>query len=153
MEIERKFLIHGFPDALPLLEEAQVDQGYLAVHPVVRIRRKQKEEAIFYKLCFKGTGTLAREEIELPLDEETFNRLSGLLEAPFIHKAYKVYALPDGHRLEVSLVDERFFYAEVEFSSVEEAHAFMAPSFLGRDVTEEPGFSMGEYWVNRTFHM
>lgn len=151
MEIERKFLIGGFPTALPLLEEAQVEQGYLAVHPVVRIRRKEKKGVVSYVLCFKGEGTLAREEIELPLDGPTFTRLSALLEAPFIRKAYKVYALPDGHRLEVSCVDDRFFYAEVEFASVEEANVFVPPDFLGRDITEVPGCSMGEYWVSRTF--
>ena len=39
MEIERKFLITEFP-ALPELLKADVEQGYLCVKPVVRIRKK-----------------------------------------------------------------------------------------------------------------
>ena len=41
MEIERKFLIDGFPSDLPLLKESEVEQGYLATAPVVRIRREK----------------------------------------------------------------------------------------------------------------
>ena len=41
MEIERKFLIDGFPSDLPLLKESEVEQGYLATAPVVRIRRER----------------------------------------------------------------------------------------------------------------
>ena len=67
-----------------------------------------------------------------------------------IRKTYKVYALPDGRRLEVSLVDAgtplAFYYAEVEFDTLEQARAFVPPACLGRDVTEEPGWSMGAYW-------
>lgn len=152
MEIERKFLIGGFP-AYPLLEEAEVEQGYLSTAPVVRIRSKKTDGPASYILCFKGSGTLVREEIELPLDEETYARLSRLLDAPPIRKTYKVYALPDGHRLEVSLVDagtdHAFFYAEVEFETVEEANAFVPPAVLGHDVTEEPAFSMSTYWSHR----
>ena len=152
MEIERKFLIDGFPD-LPPVSEKEVEQGYLCTDPVVRIRCARAADRTDYVLCFKGEGTLAREEIELPLDGGTYTRLAGLLKAPLIRKTYKTYALPDGHRLEVSLVDEgapsAFFYAEVEFDSVEEAKAFVPPPFLGRDVTEEPGFGMSDYWNRR----
>ena len=152
MEIERKFLIGGFPKLAPC-READVWQGYLCTSPVVRIRKKQEGEAASYVLCFKGDGTLAREEIELPLDGDTYERLRGLLKAPLVHKTYKVYPLPDGRRLEVSLVDEgepqAFYYAEVEFDSVEEANAFVPPAFLGADVTENPAFSMSVYWETR----
>lgn len=76
-----------------------------------------------------------RQEIELPLEEATFLQLRELLPAPMIRKDYRVYALPDGHRLECSLVDGEepggFYYAEVEFGSVEESEAFVPPAFLG----------------------
>ena len=153
MEIERRWLVEGWP-ALTPSAVLQMDQGYFAVRPAIRIRR----EAVLggetrYVLCFKGDGTLAREEIELPLDVDTYERLRGLLKAPLVHKTYKVYPLPDGRRLEVSLVDEgepqAFYYAEVEFDSVEEANAFVPPAFLGADVTENPAFSMSVYWETR----
>ena len=70
MEIERKFLIDGFPSDLPLLKESEVEQGYLATAPVVRIRRETVGGAPSHVLCFKGKGTIARQEVELPLTAE-----------------------------------------------------------------------------------
>ena len=153
MEIERKFLIDRYPEELPLLEEAVVYQGYLAVKPVVRIRSKEKQGKRSYVLTFKGEGTIARPETELPISEEIFGELSQLLEAPMIRKDYRVYALPDGRRLECSAVDQgepaAFWYAEVEFPTLEEAVAFEPPAFLGRDVTEDPDFGMSSYWLRK----
>ena len=152
MEIERKFLIDRFPDMQPI-ETAVMEQGYLCTDPTVRIRSKEKNGSVTYKLCFKGEGSIAREEIELPLDKETFDRLAALLKGSMIRKEYRVYPLPGGYRLECSLVDEglptAFYYAEVEFPTLEEAYAFQPPAFLGRDVTEEQGYGMSSYW-NRT---
>ena len=148
MEIERRWKIAGFPDNLPLLRKAHMRQGYIATEPVVRIRT----DGTRCVLCFKGKGTLAREEIETDLDPDTFRRLEAFIGKPLVSKDYRVYALPDGRKLEVSLVDEdlptRFFYAEVEFSSVEEAHAYTPPRNIGllEEMTEDRGFSMSAYW-------
>ena len=58
--------------------------------------------------------------------------------------------VPGGERLEVSLVDAgrptAFFYAEVEFPTVEAARAFVPPPFLGEEKTESGDFSMSAYW-------
>ena len=62
MEIERKWLIDGFPAGLPLLKEARVRQGYISTAPVVRIRESVNADGCRCVLCFKGEGTLAREE-------------------------------------------------------------------------------------------
>ena len=151
-EIERKFLITGFPDA-PLLEEATVWQGYLCVEPVVRIRKKEAKDTTDYVLCFKGKGTLCRKEIELDISQEDFEELEELLKAPMIRKDYKVYALDGGYRLECSLVDRgsptEFMFAEVEFASLEEAMAFAPPEFLSNEVTENPYYTMGQYWQRK----
>lgn len=150
MEIERKWLIDAFPQNCALLHRAHIRQGYLCTAPVVRIRESVSPERTDYVLCFKGKGTLVREEIELPLDAPTFRRLEALIGRPLVTKDYRVYALPGGEKLEVSLVDEglpgAFFYAEVEFASVEQARAFVPPAFLGAEKTESGDFSMGAYW-------
>ena len=39
MEIERKWMVQGWPQGLPLLETYRMDQGYISVRPTVRIRR------------------------------------------------------------------------------------------------------------------
>ena len=41
MEIERKFLIEGFPEGLEEISRARVRQGYLCVKPTVRIRSSE----------------------------------------------------------------------------------------------------------------
>ena len=160
MEIERKYRIDRFPgdaEGWPLVKEAVVCQGYLATSPTVRIRSAEiayPERKTSYTLTFKGEGTLVRQEIEMPLQEDTFLQLRELLPAPMIRKDYRVYTLPDGHRLECSLVDgdepDGFYYAEVEFGSVEESEAFTPPAFLGPEATEDPSFSMSEYWLTKT---
>ena len=91
-----------------------------------------------------------REEVEVDLTKEKFEKLQNLLCGPLIRKDYRVYALPDGHKLECSLVDEgtdnSFYYAEVEFSSLDEAAAFVPPACVGEDITEKKGVSMSAFW-------
>lgn len=153
MEIERKFLIDHFPDHLTCIFEGAVQQGYLSTRPVVRIRRTQSGRGVDWRLCIKGDGTISREEIELPLTQDQYNRMAALLAAPPIQKQYRVYALPGGEQLECSYVDagqpDGFMYAEVEFDTLEAAHAFVPPAFLGREVTEECAFTMAMYWERK----
>lgn len=151
MEIERKFLIDGFPH-LPANHSAIIQQGYLCCSPVVRIRSKQCGGQTSYRLCFKGKGTLVREEIELDIEKNVFLSLCSLLEGPLILKEWKTFPLADGLVLECSHVDAgtptSFYYAEVEFSSIEQANAFIPPSYLGKEVTEDPSYSMSQYWLH-----
>ena len=137
MEIERKWLIEGFPAGLPLVAQAAMRQGYIATAPAVRIRESTNETGTQYILCFKGKGTLAREEIETPIDKALFQRLEAFIGKPLVTKAFRAYGLPT-----------QFFYAEVEFPTVEAARAFTPPQGigLGREMTEDEGFSMSRYW-------
>lgn len=161
MEIERRWLMDGFPAVKPgeleELGELEKEQGYLCTAPVVRIRSEHavfgKVKAEEYILCIKGKGTLARQEIETPLSLETFEQLKAFIGVPLVHKRTRLYRLPDGHELECSLVDEgeptAFYYAEVEFETLEQARAFKAPSFLGEEKTEDASFSMSAYWKKK----
>ena len=132
MEIERKWLIDGFPAGLPLLKEARVRQGYISTAPVVRIRESVNADGCRCVLCFKGEGTLAREEVETDISAELFRRLTAFTGQDLVTKDYRVYALPGGERLEVSLVDA--------------GRAFVPPPFLGEEKTESGDFSMSAYW-------
>jgi CYTH domain-containing protein len=159
MEIERKWMVNGWPEGLPLLETYQMDQGYISVRPTVRIRREALQggqtELI---LCFKGAAGadgLARMEIETAIDETLFAQLEELIGRPLIKKERRTYQLPDGHHLEVNCVDEgqptSFWYAEVEYETEEEARGWDAGAiglgkYLSDECTGKPGSSMGEYW-------
>ena len=163
MEIERKWMVNGWPEgegfpALPLKEEFAMRQGYISVHPTVRIREEVlKGGRTDYILCFKSGGGLAREEIERPIDKALFEDLeTKIIAKPLIPKIRRSYLLPDGLVLEVNHVDEgqptEFWYAEVEYPTVEQARAWDPAScqlaaYLSDDVTGQPGQSMGEYWV------
>lgn len=153
MEIERKFWLSSFPEDLPLLQTAVMHQGYISTNPVVRIRSTETQASTTYVLCFKGKGTLVREEIETEIDKALFDRLSAFIGIPLIRKDFRTYALPSGDVLECNLVDagedSSFFYAEVEFSSVEKANAFVPPAFLGEEITESKAFSMSKYWKQK----
>lgn len=152
MEIERKFLMDGFPE-LPEATRAVMEQGYISADPVVRIRAKHSSRGSTYKLCFKSKGTLVRRETELPLTREQYEELLGYLPMPPVRKEFRTYALPGGLTLECSLVDEgaptAFYYAEVEFPTVEAAMAFEPLPCLGREMTEEPDFTMSAYWSRK----
>ncbi len=147
-EVERKWLCSGFPDLDHESEEIQW-QGYLSLQPAIRIRKIEKNDEKMYWLTIKGKGTISRTEVECPISENQFEELGGLLATPMAQKRLRRYNLQGGHVLECSVVDEKedgeFYYAEVEFSSEEEAMAFDAPDFLGREVTFEPGYTMAEY--------
>ena len=152
MEIERKWLVADFPD-LPCKSRAAMRQGYISTVPTVRIREKTGAGAPSYVLCFKGAGTLAREEIETDISPELFARLEAFIGKPLITKDYRTYDIGGGLTLEVSRVDAglatEFFYAEIEFESVDAARAYDASAlpFLGEELTEVPGSSMSAYWL------
>ena len=107
MEIERKWMVKGWPEGLPLREEFAMRQGYISVRPTVRIR----EEALTggrtdYILCFKSGGGLAREEIQRSIDKALFEDLEHkIIGKPLIPKTRRTYRLPDGSALEVNHVD------------------------------------------------
>ena len=162
MEIERKWMVKGWPEGdgfplLPLKEEFAMRQGYISVRPTVRIREEAlKGGDTAYILCFKSGGGLAREEIERPIDRQLFEELERkIIAKPLIGKIRRSYRLPDGLVLEVNHVDEgqptEFWYAEVEYPTVEAARSWQPEAFglgdyLSDDVTDQPGQSMGAYW-------
>ena len=156
MEIERKWLVSGWPEERPA-RVIQMDQGYIALRPTVRIRREAEGEAVRCVLCFKGApdaAGLAREEIETEISPELFRRLENFTGQPLIRKEQRRYPLENGLTLEVNQVDagrpESFFYAEVEFPSREAALAWQPgrwAQYLAQEVTGQPGESMAAYWA------
>ena len=137
MEIERKFLIRsvgdvpGGPDAYPYHE---IEQGYLNTDPVVRVRKSDED----YYLTYKGDGMMAREEYNLPLTAEAYRHLIQKADGIVITKRRYLIPLPDHLTCELDVFGgayEGLLLAEVEFSSEEEANAFVPPDWFGEDVT------------------
>lgn len=152
-EIERKFLMSGFPapgPGLELLSQALVHQAYLSLEPEVRVRRKLVDGTAVCTLTVKGEGTLSRTEVEFPCGEREYQALLSLCGGTPVEKDYRRYGLEGGLVLEVSQVDDAFCYAEVEFSDRQEALSWQIPEVLApyvlRETTEESGFRMKQYW-------
>ena len=133
MEIERKFLIKELPKNLETYPCRHLEQGYLSTAPVVRVRKDNDK----YELTYKGKGAMVREEYNLPLTAESFEHLKQKIDGRLIVK--KRYMIPYGDftiELDVFEADlAPLTLAEVEFSSEEEANAFVAPDWFAEDVT------------------
>lgn len=159
MEIERKWMVTGWPEGLEPVRVQQMDQGYISVRPTVRIRREALQGGpTALVLCFKGvpdpTG-MSRQEIETEIDAGLFGQLESLIGKPLIKKERRDYDLPGGLHLEVNDVDPgqpgHFMYAEVEYPDEDTARAWTPAQaglegYLTDEVTGQKGASMGEYW-------
>ena len=132
MEIERKFTVKELPD-LSQYEYHIMEQGYLNINPVVRVRKEDEE----YYLTYKGKGLLAREEYNLPLNKEAYYHLVEKSDGIIIRK--KRYLIPfDKYTIELDVFEapyENLVIAEVEFDSEEEAKLFQPPEWFKEDVT------------------
>lgn len=135
MEIERKYLVHNLPANYASYPCRQLEQGYLCKEPVVRIRQDNEQ----FELTYKSKGLLAREEINMPLTQEAYEHLREKVDGNLITK--KRYLIPYGqYMIELDVFEGTLaplIFAEVEFSSLEEAEAFSAPDWFGEDVTFE----------------
>jgi CYTH domain-containing protein len=111
-----------------------MEQGYLCTSPVVRIRRQNEE----YYLTYKSKGLLAREEYNLPLTREAYEHLKPKTDGILISKDRYVIPTENGLHIELDIFHDKYeglFLAEVEFSSEEEALAYVPPAWFGEDVT------------------
>lgn len=139
MEIERKFLTKEIPFDITKYPYKQISQAYISFSPTIRIRKSNED----YILTVKGKGHLAREEFELPLSKEDYDRLFLKTEGtPVIKKRYLVPVAGD-LTAEVDIYEgelEGLMTTEVEFPSLEEAEAFAAPEWFGKDVSGEKAY-------------
>jgi len=134
MEIERKFLVTAPPENYESFPHHEIEQAYLCTEPVVRIR---KEDDTYY-LTYKSKGLLAREEYNLPLTAEAYAHLKPKADGRIIEKTRYLIPLDDKLTVELDVFAgdlAPLILAEVEFSSEDEANAFVPPEWLGEDVT------------------
>lgn len=148
MEIERKFTVKNLPDNLDSFPCHHIEQAYLSVDPVVRVRKEDED----YYLTYKGRGMLARDESNLPLNEEAYYHLRAKADGIIISKKRYLIPLinpgfkegfptpPEDYTLtiELDVFDaplSPLILAEVEFGSREAAVSFVPPDWFDEDVT------------------
>ena len=148
MEIERKFLLRRLPDNLESYPCHNIEQAYLNVDPVIRVRKEDDD----YYMTYKGKGMMTREEHNLALTEEAYYHLRAKADGHVITK--KRYLVPlknPGFKegfpkppadytltIEIDVFEGHFadlIIAEVEFGSKDAAEAFVPPDWFYEDVT------------------
>jgi adenylate cyclase len=145
-EIERKYLIERLPDDLERHPSEPIDQGYLTAGgegAEVRVRRRGEATVLTVKA---GAGR-SREEEELAIDPERFERLWRLTAGRRLRKRRHRIPLPGGVEAELDVyLDalEGLRVVEVEFPSEEAADAFRAPAWFGPEITGDARYSNRE---------
>lgn len=168
MEIEKKYTIKKLPENLETYPCKIIEQAYLNTSPVVRVRKSDDS----YYLTYKGSGLMAREEYNLPLDEASYHHLLKKADGNVISK--KRYVIPienpqfdDGYVpltapklcIELDVFAPPFaplIMAEVEFPEVEMADAFIPPAWFSEDVTDDPAYHnsvMSQRFIPVTPHL
>lgn len=153
MEIERKFTIKTLPENLQEYPYLHIEQAYLNVNPVVRVRKENE----YYYMTYKGSGMMAREEINMLLNEQSYYHLRAKADGNIISKKRYLIPLqnpgfkegfptpPEDYSLtiELDVFDPPFaplIMAEVEFGSKEAAEAFVPPDWFDEEVTYRPEY-------------
>ena len=146
MEIERKYTLKELPANLDSYPCHLIEQAYLNTKPVVRIRKEDDD----YYLTYKGSGMMAREEYNLPLNEESYYHLLDKADGIVITK--KRYVLPlsdfqpdnkDNLSIELDIFEGKLaplIIAEIEFPTEKMADTFTPPDIFAEDVTFNPKY-------------
>lgn len=134
MEIERKYLVPHLPGHLDTYPCRAIEQGYLNIDPVVRIRRDNDN----YELTYKSKGYLKRHEYNLPLTREAYEHLLPKIDGRLIRKKRYMIPLASGLTAELDIFGgdlAPLVLVEVEFLSEDAANSFTPPDWFGEDVT------------------
>ena len=142
VELERKFLVTAPPAGLDRAAGSHISQGYLVIGQdgsEVRVRRRGDRTVLTVK---QGSGLVRREE-EIEISRADFDRLWPLTEGSRIEKRRQEIALDGGLVLELDVYKGALLgllVAEVEFPSLAAAERFVAPDWLGTDVTGDDAY-------------
>ena len=134
MEIERKYLVSRIPDNYMDYPHKIIEQGYLCVNPVVRIRKSNDS----YYLTYKGSGLMVRAEYNLPLTKDAYCHLRQKTDGRLITKIRYLIPYQERYTIELDVFTgslSPLILAEVEFPTTKEAKQFTPPDWFGEDVT------------------
>lgn len=132
-EIERKFTIRAIPENLMDFPFTDIEQAYLCIRPTIRVRK----DGDSYYLTYKNGAGMVHEEYNLPLTEESYQKLLKKCDGKVLTK--RRYRIPyNGFTIELDMFSgdyQGLIFAEVEFDSVKDAESFILPDWFSEDVT------------------
>lgn len=129
IEIERKFTLKSLPADLETYPCQTIEQAYLNIAPVVRVRQSGDK----YTLTYKGAdgNIITKKRYRIPLENPQFDQ-----------ERYLPFPAPQ-LTIELDIFDPPFaplIMAEIEFNSQEMADAFIPPEWFDQDVTLNPAY-------------
>lgn len=143
VEIERKYLLSGVPEAVLVVTPVAIEQGWLPGERLQeRVRRIRDADGERYVRTVKLGRGVERIEVEEEADRDLFEALWPLTEGRRVSKLR--YRIPDGDLVwEVDRFRDRdLVLAEVELPSADVVPgppAWLAP-YVTREVTGEPEY-------------
>lgn len=154
-EIERKFLLHGFPHdrladgTIRIVARKAIDQTYLALTETeeIRVRRLDQDGDISYTHTYKRGHGLSREEVEVEIS-------AGIYEQLLCHsgrkplKKTRTTVTQDGREFDIDEYEQfNLISVEVEFESEEEAKSFQPPDWFGPELGSEFEYRNKQLWA------
>lgn len=166
VEIEKKFTVKRLPEDLEKYPFHEIEQGYLNVHPAIRVRRQDDIYYMTYKSSkvSENTDNIGQTEYNMPLDQASYEHLAAKADGNVIRKtrylipinkdAYSadfINANPELNdmlsegkiKIELDVFKAPFegrIVAEVEFPSEEAAKAYHPADWFDCDVTSDPTY-------------
>jgi CYTH domain-containing protein len=150
MEIERKYLTEKLPNLSEAFDVWKIEQAYLADKPTLRIRKKNDEYILTYKDHRKTdstgleTAAVVNEEIEIPVPQSIYEHLLKKKIGHTVKKTRYLFRLDEKHKIELDVFEGRLkglVMAEVEFTDVADANAFIPPAWFGKEVSGDKRFT------------
>ena len=165
IEIEKKFLTKEVPFDLSSFPCHEIEQGYLNVHPAVRIRKEDDTFYMTYKATKENYDGIGKTEYNMELDEESYRHLRTKVDGNIITK--KRYIIPvnddafDGEylaphkelgraieageiKIELDVFEGVFagrILAEIEFPNEDAAANYRMADWFLEDVTGDTRYS------------
>ncbi|WP_411346221.1 CYTH domain-containing protein [Paenibacillus sp. WLX1005] len=150
-EIERKYLLTGYPDDLTIARTQEIDQTYLASteNESLRVRRLLSNGEETFTMTHKAGSGISRDETEFQIGSELYEQLTSRLHViPLKKTRHKVKW--DGHAYDLDIyhntVQQGLITIEIEFDSEEQFHAYTAPDWFGEDVTGQSQYVNSQLW-------
>ncbi len=156
LEIERKFLLGEDPrkvvqeQGLSIQSEQRIEQTYLAIDETQELRIRKITDVASgeqtYTHTFKLGNGLTREEVEYGISESIYNQVANAFGFVALTKN-RITAEWESRTIEIDIYDQiELAVVEVEFDSVEAAHAFDPPAWFGKDISSERAYSNKKVW-------
>jgi len=143
VEIERKFLVRKELLPQPLPEGDELEQGYLSVEPVVRVRLVTAGDGVRHaELTVKGKGMLSRMEFNYPIPDEDAEALLRMCSRTLRKVRRRLGRFDLDHFRERDL-----WLAEIELREAQER--FERPAWLGEEVTDNPEYANARLATSR----